>query len=121
MVLLDTNIIVDYLIGKEKIVEMVNGLNDEELSTTFVNEYEVLKYKNRKGLGEVVKNLRIYHSNDSSIRASAKAYYALKTKGKMMSDNDLLIFGVSVANNEVLITQDKAFKELKSELIKVIE
>lgn len=121
MVVLDTNIIIDYLLGKEKIVNLVNDFPEDELSTTFVNEYELMKYKNRRALGETVVNLRVYHSNDSSINAAAKAYQGLKSKGKIISDNDLLIFGVCIANNEVLITQDKAFRELKSESVKLIE
>lgn len=121
MVLLDTNVIIDYLLGKEKIVELVNSYSEDELSMSFVNEYELLKYKNRKVLNEAVRNLKVYHSSDKSVDASAKAYQALKLDGKTMSDNDLLIFGVSVANDELLITQDKAFRVLKSESVKIIE
>ena len=57
MALLDTNIIKYHLIGKQKIVEMVNDLNDDQLSSTFVNEYGLLKYKNIERLGDGVKNL----------------------------------------------------------------
>lgn len=121
MVLLDTNVIIDYLLGKEKIVKLVNTFPDDELSMAFVNEYELLKYKNKRTLDEAIRNLRVYHSNDLSVDASAKAYQSLRSNGKMMSDNDLLMFGICVANNEVLITQDKAFKDLKSELVRVIE
>ncbi|MDA8054085.1 MAG: type II toxin-antitoxin system VapC family toxin [Thermoplasmatales archaeon] len=121
MVLLDTNVIIDYLIGKEKIVKLVNTFPGDELSMTFVNQYELLKYKNRKALEEAIDNLRIYHSTDLSINSSAKAYKSLSSKGKMMSDNDLLMFGVCIANNEVMITQDKAFKDLGSESVIVIE
>lgn len=121
MVVLDTNVIIDYLIGKEKIVKLVNTFPGDELSMTFVNQYELLKYKNRKTLKEAIENLRIYHSTDLSTDASAKAYQSLSSRGKMMSDNDLLMFGVCIANNEVMITQDKAFKDLGSESVIVIE
>ncbi len=39
----------------------------------------------------------------------------------MMSDNGLLILGVCIANNETLITQDKAFAYLESEFIKILK
>lgn len=121
MVVLDTNIIIDYLIGKEKIVSLINRFAGNELATTFVNKYELLKYKNRRILDEVIENLNIYYSNDMSTEASAIAYHKLKANGKMMSDNDLLIFGVCVANSEQLITQDKAFLALESSQVLVIE
>ncbi len=41
MVVLDTNIIIDYLIGKENIVKEVDSYNKDELAITFVNEYEL--------------------------------------------------------------------------------
>lgn len=38
-----------------------------------------------------------------------------------MGDNDLLIFGICVANDEVLITQDKAFAYLRSRNVKIMK
>ena len=113
--------IIDYLIGKEDVVKEVNSYRKGDLSTTFVNQYELLKNTSRKIMEDVIQNLRLYHSDDLSVRASAKAYQDLKSSGKMMSDNDLLIFGVCIANDEVLITQDKAFAYLKSKNVKIIK
>ena len=121
LVVLDTNVIIDYLIGKEDVVMEVNSYRKNELSTTFVNEYELLKNASRKIMEDVIQNLRVYHSNDSSAKAAAKAYQELKSSGKMMSDNDLLIFGICVANDEVLITQDKAFAYLRSRNVKIMK
>ena len=120
LVVLDTNVIIDYLIGKEDAVREVNSYRKNDLSTTFVNEYELLKNTNRKIMEDVIQNLRVYHSTDLSARAAAKAYQELKLSGKMMSDNDLLIFGICVANDEVLITQDKAFSYLRSRNVKIM-
>ena len=121
LVVLDTNVIIDYLIGKEDVVMEVNSYRKNDLSTTFVNEYELLKNVSRKIMEDVIQNLRVYHSNDSSAKAAAKAYQELKSSGKMMSDNDLLIFGICVANDEVLITQDKAFAYLRSRNVKIMK
>ncbi len=121
LVVLDTNVIIDYLIGKEDVVKEVNSYRKGDLSTTFVNQYELLKNTSRKIMEDVIQNLRLYHSDDLSVRASAKAYQDLKSSGRMMSDNDLLIFGVCIANDEVLITQDKAFAYLKSKNVKIIK
>ena len=121
LVVLDTNVIIDYLIGKEDVVKEVNSYRKGDLSTTFVNQYELLKNTSRKIMEDVIQNLRLYHSDDLSVRASAKAYQDLKSSGKMMSDNDLLIFGICVANDEVLITQDKAFAYLRSRNVKIMK
>ena len=121
LVVLDTNVIIDYLIGKEDVVKEVNSYRKGDLSTTFVNQYELLKNTSRKIMEDVIQNLRLYHSDDLSVRASAKAYQDLKSSGRMMSDNDLLIFGVCIANDEVLITQDKAFAYLKNKNVKIIK
>ena len=118
---LDTNVIIDYLIGKEEIVKEVNSYRKNDLSTTFVNEYELLKNASRKIMEDVIQNLRLYHSNDLSARVAAKAYQELKSSGKMMSDNDLLIFGICVANDEVLITRDKTFAYRRSNIVKIIK
>lgn len=106
---LDTNEIVDYLIGKEDLVMEVNSDRKSDLPYTFVNEYELLENANRKIMEDVIQNLRVYHSNNSSAKASAKACQELKSSGKIISDNELLIFGTCVANDKVLLTQDKAF------------
>ena len=121
MVVLDTNVIIDYLIGKEEVVKEVNSYRKNDLSTTFVNEYELLKNASRKIMEDVIQNLRLYHSNDLSAKVAAKAYKELKSSGKMMSDNDLLIFGICIANDEVLITQDKAFAYLRSRNVKLMK
>ncbi len=121
MVVLDTNVIIDYLIGKKDAVREVNSYRKNDLSTTFVNEYELLKNASRKIMEDAIQNLRVYHSNDMSVRAAAKAYLELKSIGKMMSDSDLLIFGICVANDEILITQDKAFAYLRSSNVKILK
>ena len=121
LVVLDTNVIIDYLIGKKDAVREVNSYRKNDLSTTFVNEYELLKNASRKIMEDAIQNLRVYHSNDMSVRAAAKAYLELKSIGKMMSDSDLLIFGICVANDEILITQDKAFAYLRSSNVKIFK
>ena len=121
MVVLDTNVIIDYLTGKDNIVKVVDSFNRDELCTTFVNEYELLKHKNRRVLEDAIRNLKVYHSSDTAAYASARAYQSLKSNGNMMSDNDLLMFGVCVANKEVLITQDRAFENLESQFIRMVK
>ena len=121
LVVLDTNVIIDYLIGKEDVVREINSYRKDELSTTFVNVYELLKNASRKIMEDVIQNLRVYQSNELSAREAANAYHKLRSIGKMMSDSDLMIFGICVANDEVLITQDKAFAYLRSTNVKIMK
>ena len=120
MVILDTNIIIDFLKGRERVITELNRYPASELAITFVNHYELLKYRNRERLDAALENLTVFQSNTLAIRASANAYKLLKGRGKLISDNDLLIFGVCVANNEMLLTQDKAFENLQDDRVIVI-
>ena len=70
---------------------------------------------------DVVRNLRVYHSNDLAASESSKAYQKLKSSGRIISDNGLLIFGICVANDEILITQDKAFAYFGSKNVKIMQ
>ncbi len=121
MVVLDTNIIIDYLLGKENIVKVVDNYPSDDLSMTFVNKYELLKHEHRKELEEAAASLQTYHSTEGAILAASEAYQRMRSIGKMMTDNDLLIFGVCVDNDESLLTQDKAFRFLNDQRIRVIE
>ncbi|MDA8055949.1 MAG: type II toxin-antitoxin system VapC family toxin [Thermoplasmatales archaeon] len=121
MVVLDTNVIIDYLLGKSDVVQIIETFPSNELCMTFVNEFELLKHKNRKELEEPIENLAIYQSSEAAVREAANAYIRLISTGKVMSDNDLMIYGVCVANNEILLTQDKAFENLHSEFVRVLK
>ncbi|MHB1440888.1 MAG: type II toxin-antitoxin system VapC family toxin [Cuniculiplasma sp.] len=121
MVVLDTNVIIDYLLGKSEIVQIIDTFPANELCMTFVNEFELLKHKNRKELEGPIENLVIYQSSEVAVREAANAYIRLISIGKVMSDNDLMIYGVCIAHNEMLLTQDKAFENLHSEFVKVFK
>ena len=48
MTFLDTNIIIDFLAGDQKIVEIVREiLEKEDVKTTTITEYELLKHKTK--------------------------------------------------------------------------
>lgn len=121
MVVLDTNIIIDFLDGKPSVVEALKRYDSSELATTFVNQYELLNYKPRSKLEDSLKNLIIYQSSEASVERSADAYKTLRDKGGLISDNDLLIFGVCIANGEKLLTQDDDFKKLRSDRVMLLK
>ena len=81
----------------------------------------MLKHKNRKELEEPIENLTIYQSSGIAVREAANAYIRLISTGKVMSDKDLMIYGVYIANSEMLLTQDKAFENLHSEFVRILK
>ena len=117
MVVLDTNVIIGFLRGKTDVVEALNKYDPSELATTFVNQYELLKYMPRRELEKSIKNLTVYQLSEDSVASSSDAFKMLKEQGNLISDNDLLIFGVCAANDEVLLTLDKDFAKLHSNRI----
>lgn len=121
MVVLDTNIVIDYLIGKENVVKAVNQYLSEELAITFVNQYELLKYSNRKTIEKSIEELRVYQSSKVAMNEAAKSYKLIYAKSRPISDNDLIIYGVCVTNGEILLTQDEDFLNLEGKLIKIIK
>ena len=58
MVVPDTNIIIDFLIGKEKVIQAVNRYSSSELAITFVNQYELLKCTGREDIGKPIEGLK---------------------------------------------------------------
>lgn len=121
MVVLDTNVVIDYLIGKKNVISAVDKYSSWELAITFVNQYELLKYHKRKEIEKPIEGLKVYQSSEQAVKVAVNAYVSMLARGKPMSDNDLIIYGVCFANNEVLLTQDKAFENLQSKLVKLIE
>ena len=79
------------------------------------------KHKNRKDLEDPIENIVIYQSSEVAVREASNAFIRLISIGKAMSDNDLMIYGVCITNNEILLTQDRAFENLHSELVRVIK
>ena len=124
MVFLDTNVIVDFLAGDEQIVSLLNKLAEkEEIKTTTITEYELLKHKNRlkKQLAEdFLSEITIYPFDRAAARKSAFLFLKLKESGKMINENDLLIAGISLANDEVLLTRDQKFSNLGEANIKIV-
>jgi len=53
-------------------------------------------------------------------RKAALIYKRLREAGKMISENDLLIAGISLANDEVLLTRDQKFGNIDDVNIKIV-
>src|SRR5512133_2875055 len=103
MTFIDTSVIIAFLAGDENIVILIQELaKTENLKTTTITEYELLKHKNalKKGLAEeFLSEITICPFDSASARKAASMHEKLKETGKMINENDLLIAGISIANN----------------------
>jgi tRNA(fMet)-specific endonuclease VapC len=124
MTFIDTSVIIAFLAGDEKVVELVKEFaNKGSIKTTTITEYELLKHKNalKKQLAEeFLSEIAVYPFDSASARKAAGIYEKLKETGKMINENDLLIAGISLANDELLLTRDKNFSIINHEKITLI-
>jgi predicted nucleic acid-binding protein len=124
MTFLDTSVIIDFLSGDEKIAALMKGLiAKEQIKTTTITEYELLKHKSkiRRHAAEIfLSGVTVCSFDRNSAKKAAELYEKLESTGKMINESDLLIAGISLANDEVLLTRDKKLANINDEKIKII-
>jgi len=121
---LDTSVIIDFLAGDEKIVALVKETSEkEDIKTTTITEYELLRHKTkiRKQAAEkFLSGVTVCSFDRASARKAASLYEKLREAGKMINENDLLIAGISLANEEVLLTRDQKFGNIDDPKIRIV-
>lgn len=124
MTFIDTSVIIDFLAGDEKIVSLIKELvGKEEIKTTTITEYELLKHKTelkRQVAEKFLSAVIVCPFDSASARKAALLFAKLSKAGKMINENDLLIAGISLANDEVLLTRDQKFGALAETSIKIV-
>ena len=95
MILLDTSVNIDFILGDKKIVSLVQELaSTEEIKTTCITEYELLRHKSKlkRQLAEgFLSEMKIYPFDESSTREAATLYIELQANGKMVNQNNIII------------------------------
>ena len=115
MIFLDTNIISYYFnsneIIKERLLETID--NDENICTTVINVYEILKglkWRNNKNkenqFWEFLSNLHVFSIDDDVINIASDIYSNLRKAGKTIGDADILIAAIVIKNNGILVTNN---------------
>ena len=124
MTFIDTSVIIDFLAGDEKIISLVKELAEkEEIKTTTITEYELLKHKTelkRQVAEKFLSAITVCSFDRASARKAALLFEKLSKAGKMINENDLLIAGISLANDEILLTRDQKFNNLSEVSIKIV-
>ncbi len=123
MVCLDTSAIIAMLEGDQKVKDALVSAYSSPLTTTSITEYELLKHSNliKRDVAErILVEFEIYHFGRRAAHESAKIFESLRAKGKMINENDILIAGIARANNDLLITKDRGFKNIDSDMIMIL-
>jgi predicted nucleic acid-binding protein len=96
---------------KEKMLEAIDS--DEEICTTVINIYEILKgfrWKNNKKkenqFREFLEDIDIFTIDDKVINIASDLYATLRKKGKTIGDADIFIAAIVIKNNGILISNN---------------
>jgi predicted nucleic acid-binding protein len=121
---LDTSVIIDFLAGDKEIVALVKEINEkEEIKTTTITEYEHIRHKTkirRQAAEKFLSGVTVCSFDRASARKAALLYEKLREAGEMINENDLLIAGISLSNEEILLTRDRKFSNLGEANIKIV-
>jgi predicted nucleic acid-binding protein len=124
MTFIDTSVIIDFLAGDEKIITLIKELTEkEEIKTTTISEYELLKHKTelkRQVAEKFLSSITVCSFDRASARKAALLFETLNKTGKMINENDLLIAGISLAHDEVLLTRDQKFANIDNPNIRIV-
>jgi len=120
---LDTDIMIDYLKGKEYAKDLIEKLYLEfgKITITAITMYELLigvEYMDGKDRAEVeaiISTSDILPFNKEASRESAKVSAELKRLGKQIGIADVLIAGICILSNSCLITKNiEHFRRIKN-------
>lgn len=129
--ILDTDVIVDFLRSDAKVVEMMRELKEKyKLATTDINAFEL--YRGAYKSGKQEKNLAatkgflgrliLISTNENSMEIAAKISVGLQKKGKTIEIRDLFIGAMCITNSFKLLTRNlKHFQTIEGLRIAEVE
>lgn len=124
MVIFDTSLIVDVARKKKSALDLIESYSGkEQLATTIITKYEMLRGATKQDVGfvtELLKKFIIFDFDEDSVGEVVRAYQRLSEKGKMINELDIIIAGIASANSQTLITKDTDFLNLQSNKIIVL-
>jgi tRNA(fMet)-specific endonuclease VapC len=121
--LLDTSVIIAFLAGDQKIITSIQKIPKETLKTTTISEYELLRHRakiKKRAAEKFLSAVTVCAFDRAAARNAALLFEELQYAGKMINENDLLIAGIAIANNEILLTRDKKLANINKENIKIV-
>jgi len=116
-VVLDTDILIGLLRGKEDIVQLVKSLEDNNaiFLTTAINEFELYfgayksKFKdaNIKAVHNLLQKLEVVPFVHPATEIAGRIYSELSKKGQPLEIRDLFIASITLSVNAILVTHNK--------------
>ncbi|HEX7482713.1 MAG TPA: type II toxin-antitoxin system VapC family toxin [Candidatus Bathyarchaeia archaeon] len=124
MTFLDTSIIIDFLAGDQRIIATLKEiLNKEEVKTTTITEYELLRHKTKikkQAAEKFLSGVIVCSFDRDAAKKAAVLFQELQDAGRMVNENDLLIAGIALAHDEVLLTRDQKLASIGIDKIKTV-
>ena len=124
MIIIDTNVVIEYLKRNEIIIQTVNEYSKNHgIGITYISEYELLKYSDKKNkvLEEFIENITVLYPDNTSAARSAEIFRKLRSSGDLINENDILIAGIALKNNNKFITLDSDFNKIMDEDIDILQ
>ena len=124
MTFLDTSIIIDFLVGDQKIVALVKEiLSKEVVKTTTITEYELLRHKTKikkQAAERFLSGVIVCSFDRDAAKKAAELFQELQDAGRMVNENDLLIAGIALAHDEILLTRDQKLASIGKDKIRTV-
>lgn len=124
MTMYDTNIMIDYLRGKDEAAEIIRNSTDEKgISISSISCYELLagaKGNEEEALESLFGRITVHPLDLKAARKASSLHKRLRKTGNELSAADMFIVAIAEANDEILVTQDSDFKDSYGKVI-VIE
>ena len=124
MIILNTSIFIEYLKGNQKTIEVVDEYSrSSTIGITYISVYELLKYSNKqkKVFSEFIESIKVVYPDKTSAPRSAEIYRKLKNSGNLLNENDILIAGIALRNDNKFITLDLDFNIINDSNITVLK
>lgn len=125
MVIIDTDVLIDFLEGDNSVREAVyKRMQYGKVATTIINQYELFKgvesREQEDAIDALLSKLEVYVMDHASMKNAALAFQALKKSGYLIPEADILVAGIAQSHGETILTRDHHFKKLqmiKTEII----
>ncbi|MGD2249104.1 MAG: type II toxin-antitoxin system VapC family toxin [Candidatus Methanofastidiosia archaeon] len=111
-IVLDTDILIDFLRNKKETVLFLEGIRSENLATTAINAFELFwgAYKAKSQLVAVerlLNSILLLNTTKKSVRESGRIAATLDSQGIQINVGDLLIAAICKVNDYAIATGKK--------------
>ena len=119
-IVIDSDVLIDFLRGKEYAVSRIKELEKtEELATTDINAFELYfgaynskeKEKNLTATKGLLGTLKLLHSQNKAMEAAGQLLAHRKATGRLLDIKDVLIAAITINEGYTLLTNNKSHFE----------